>query len=424
MSAAKPLIAGLLFAAVTLAAQADEARDACRKAPTRDCALAAAGAAADKITAPFWRANMLASVAAAERRAGLDRANHTLAQAEDVAKQIAADSAEGAKPPAFAAARAEMGDWAGAVGYANGIDEPAAKATAFAQIALAEQRHGRVMDAKVHFALALSTAGAVEAAHRSILIASVARAEGKAGLPDAASTYDLALAGEKANGKGPQRMAIIYQMIRAGVFDRALVEIMDAPQENRDFPLRQLVGALARAGRGDQGATAAASIGQHALSVGAWADLAAADFRAGRGLDGAQKLVKAAAIGEAEATDVGKIEAKATIAGAEAAGGMMERAKGHIAEARAALAAEANPIFKQSLSEALALALARAGDVDAGIETLLIVQPQVRSAYLVSMADDLEAAKRPGEAFVALGAIPADDFRANLLMELAERLPD
>jgi hypothetical protein len=418
----RPLIAGLLCGAATLAARADEGKDACRKAPTRDCVLAAAEATADKIAAPFLRANALASVAAAERRAGLDRASQTLARAESAAKEIPADFGDGAKPPAFATVRAEMGDWAGALAYATGIDSPGVRTSALAQLALAEERHGRAEDAKAHFALALDAAGAIEPAHRPALIAYVARAEGKAGLPDAAAAYDLALAGDKA--KGPQKLAIVYQMIRGGAFDRAYVEIMDSPQVSRDFPLRQLVGALARAGRVDQGATAAAGIGEHALSVGAWTDLAAADFRAGRGFDGAEKIVKAAAIGDEEATDFGKMEAKATIAGAEAAGGMTERAKGHIAEARAALAAETNPTFKQGLAEALALALARAGDTDAGIDALLAVEPRVRASYLVSIADDLEAAKRPGEAFAALEAIPADDFRFNLLLDLADRLPN
>ena len=326
------------------------------------------------------------------------------------------------KAPGFAAARAEMGDWAGALDYARGLEIPFQRTLALAAVALAEQRHNREEDAKAHFALAIVAARGVEAALRSTALMVVARAQAKAGSADAATTFDLAIEADKARGKGPPSV-IIFQRIRSGEFDRALLDIMDLGVDDRDFLLRDLASALARAGRVDQGAAVASAIGDHSHAVEAWTDLATADFRAGRGFEGAQMLVKAAAIGEEEATASGKIDAKTDIAGAEAAGGMTERAKGHIAEARAALAAETNDSFRGSLAVKLAFALARAGDLDGALGVLRPIGAIPPDPYLLEIADDLEAAHRPGEAFAALNAISADLMRAMLLVELADRQP-
>jgi hypothetical protein len=100
---------------------------------------------------------------------------------------------------------------------------------------------------------------------------------------------------------------------------------------------------------------------------------------------------------------------------------MTERAKGHFAEARAALAAETTDAFRGSLAVKLALALARAGDVDGALAVLRPIGGGPPDPYLSQMADDLEAARRPGEAFVALNATTSDVARAGLLAELAER---
>src|ERR1700744_5032569 len=108
MTNAKHLAVGLMVIASATPALADPSADACRKAASRICILEAAERAADKIQQPFWRADTLARVAAAERRSGLDEAAAaTLARADNVAKQIPADSKEGAQAPGFAAARAE-----------------------------------------------------------------------------------------------------------------------------------------------------------------------------------------------------------------------------------------------------------------------------------------------------------------------------
>jgi hypothetical protein len=351
-----------------------------------------------------------------------EAAASTLKRAEEAMSQIPADFKEGTSPPAFAAARAEMGDWTGAAEYAKGLEKPFARTSAFSALALAEQRHGRDADAKSHFALAIEAANAEEVARRSVMLSIVARAQARAGLPDAAETFDLAIAADKLTGKGPPR-AIVYQRIRAGEFDRAYVDISDFPADDRDRYLQQLVNGLARAGRIDQGAAIAATIGNDDRDVEAWTDLATADFRAGRSFEGAQKLVKAAAIGKAESVEASRVEATARVAGAEAVGGMTERAKAHFAEVRAALAAEADNTFKESISGALALALARAGETDAALDALGAVEARFRAAPLVNMAEDLEAAHRPGEAYAVLEALP-DDIRAFQLLELAERLPN
>lgn len=423
MSNVKRLVAGLILIASATPAFADASADACRKAPTRACVLDAAEKAADKIQQPFWRADILARIAAAERRSGLDEAAaSTLASATEAAKQIPADSKDGTHAPGFVAAQAEMGDWTGALDYARGLEKPFPKTSALATLALAEQRHNREGDAKAHFAQAIETANGAELAQRPFLLTLVARAQAKAGAADAATTFDLAIEADRARGKGLPG-AIIFQRIRAGELDRALVDIMDLGANDRDFSLGQLVSALARAGRVDQGAEVASAIGDHSRAVEAWTDLAIADFRASRSFEGAQKLVKAAEIGKEEATASGKIDAIAEIAGAEAAGGMTERAKGHFAEARAALAAETDDTFRGSLAVKLALALARAGDVDGALVTLRPIGGGPPDPYLGQMADDLEAAHRPGEAFAVLSALTVDATRAGLLVELAERQP-
>lgn len=417
-----PLAAAALIASGA-SGQAESNADACRKAVTRACVLEASEAAADAIPTPFGRATALANVAAYQRRAGLEAAAaKSLARAEDAAKQIPADSRDGALPPSFAAAKAENGDWAGALAFAQSIEKPNGKVFALAALALAEQRHGREADAKTHFAQAIAAAGAVEAAQRAYALTLIARAQAKAGSNDAAATFDLALAADKALGKGPAT-AIVYQRIRAGEFDRALVDIADISTSAKGILLRQLVGALARAGKISEGATVAAAIDDHTRAVEALIDLAVANFRAGHNFEGAKQLVSAEELGDAETVPASKMQARANIAGAEAVGGMADRAKGHLDEVRAAIAAETTPIFKQTLTEALAVALARAQGADPALEALRAIDPKSQPTQMSWIADDFEAAHRPGEAFAMLNALPSPELRASQLLDLADRLP-
>jgi hypothetical protein len=425
MRYARRLVASLLLAAAAIPALADEKSDACRKTVTRDCVLEAAERAADKVQQPFWRANVLAYVAVAQHRFGLEAAAAaTLERAEQAAKQIPPDSKDGADAPGFAAARAEMGDWTGAAAYAQGVQNPSAKVSALAALAIVEQRHGRADEAKAHFALAVEAAQAEDVARRAGLLALVGRSQAKAGLTDAATTFDIAIAAAKATGRRSATDPIIYQRIDAGEFERAFVDISDLKPEDRGFALHRLAAAMAKAGRYDQAAIVASTISDNNYSTWALTDLATVDFRVGRNFEGALMLVRAAEIGESQQTQEGKDEAKAEIAGAEATGGMMVRANGHIAEARAALAAQTEDTFRKALSHALALALARAGDTDGGLAVLRPIAGAVTDAYLLEIADNLEAAHRPGEAFAALDALSSDTIRSLQLLDFAARLPN
>ena len=159
-------------------------------------------------------------------------------------------------------------------------------------------------------------------------------------------------------------------------------------------------------------------ISDSSYSVRALSDLATVNFRVGRNFESALMLFRAAEIGEGEQTQEGKDEAKAEIAGAEATGGMMVRANGHIAEVRAALAAQTDETFRGALAGALA------GDADAGLALLRPIAGPTTDPYLFEIADNLEAAHRPGEAFAVLDALSSDTIRCLQLLDFAARLPN
>ena len=119
-----------------------------------------------------------------------------------------------------------------------------------------------------------------------------------------------------------------------------------------------------------------------------------------------------------------RASAVAVLAGAEAAADLADQSKTDFEATRQAIAQESDSRVKDGLAAALALALARAGRAQEGIEAASrIGSPGAKVSALVAIAADREAAKAYGEAFAALLAIPLDEARTFNLIEFAGRLP-
>jgi len=112
--------------------------------------------------------------------------------------------------------------------------------------------------------------------------------------------------------------------------------------------------------------------------------------------------------------------ARAEIAGAQAASGLASESAAGIDDAREALAKQTEPSERDAISAAIALALARSGQLPKAIELALTLSSETkRSTALEDIADDEVAAKSYGGALRALLSIPINDTRINLMIELA-----
>jgi hypothetical protein len=252
----------------------------------------------------------------------------------------------------------------------------------------------------------------------------VARAQARVGSSDASTSFDLAVAASKVNGAAMPTGPIIAQRIKAGEFDRAILDINDLPKEARDLLLNWLVAAQANAGRIEDATASASSISSAIDRIIAMTDIAVADFRSDHAFAGAQLLAEAQRIASQETTPAIFAEAAAAMAGAEAVGRMETRSKAHLAEARARLETETFDAFKRAIAVNMVRALARAGQMQEAMDMLRgRLDPRSQTVVLSEVAADRLAAKQNGEAFAALVAIPVDEARGAALLEFAEKLP-
>ena len=187
--------------------------------------------------------------------------------------------------------------------------------------------------------------------------------------------------------------------------------------------MRLLVKSEAEAGALDDAAAAASAISDESDAARAAVDVAVANFRAGHAMAGAQWLVRAQQIAANASVPATKAEATADIAGASAVAGMDLKSKGQIEEARAAAEKETSDVLRAAIYEAIARALARSGKTDDAIALLRDKAPKMIGPVLTEIADDRIAARQWGDAFAALEAIPNDNMRASLMIELAGKLP-
>ena len=431
MIRAERVLGSALALVLASSAFADEANDACQKAPTRGCVLEAAANAGDPNATPYVKASQLGAIARAQQTYGLaDAAKGTFARATEMAKQIPADFDLGTTVPSLVATLAEMGDMAAALAQARSIDKPLPRAAALTGVAAAMQRQGKADEAKATFALASEAAEATPPDRRAYALALLAVGEARVGLPDAAATFDRALAAASAKNGAPATNAsvdyVIIQRIKTGDFARTFVEISDLDESAKNYLLTALVAAAANAGAIDVATAAAPSITNGSNEIRAMATLAVANFRAGHAMPAAQWIVQAQGAADRETTPPVKAEAEADIAGAEAVGGMALRAKAQLEEARASIEAPAtDPVFRRAIARASARALARAGDVPAALDMLHAhVDPKSVGVDLLDISGDLAATKQLGAAFEVLLAIPVDNNqRAGALAEFAAKLP-
>ena len=179
-------------AAFASGARADEATDACIAAPTRACVLDAALAEGAGVADPTLHASIIAFVAAAEQREGLeDAATANLARAIEETKALSEPQSD---RPRSQHHSAKVGD--GRVRRrrreAQSIKSVDRRIMALVGVAMALQRQGRPTDAAAFFEQAIGAAQSAPDDQRVIALVNDRARRGESGTDEAAATFDLA----------------------------------------------------------------------------------------------------------------------------------------------------------------------------------------------------------------------------------------
>lgn len=413
-----------LAAALATGARADEKIDACVASPSRACVLDLAVAEGAGAADPALHASIIAFVAAAQERAGLeDAAAANLARAIEETKALGKSQSD--RPRAsIAAAKAEMGEFAAAEEEARSIKSVDRRITALVGVAMALQRQGRASEAAADFEQAIGAAQSAPDKQRVIALVNIARAEAKAGRDEAPATFDLARKAARDGHDAIFAAVVTMQQSEAGEFVQAFLAIQGLPENRRNMPLQALAIAEARAGKLEEAAAVAGSITYEPGQVAALAAVSVGESRASQSAPAIAHIKAAQQAADAITEPDLRGEAEAAIAGAQAAAGLFEEAKAGLEAARQESELEHDAGGRYSTTATIALALARAGRVPEAIETALRQSsPGAKISSLIAIAADREAAKADGEALSALLAIPTDEARTFNLVEFAGRLP-
>lgn len=420
----RPMISSLSLASILFALQvggvaADEQTNVCIAAPTRACILEAALSTGASTTDAASRASDDAIVAAAEARYGLrELASRNLAQAIGAAKAVPEPQAD--RPRAsIAIAHAEAGDFASALAEARSIKTVERRIFALNGVGAALQRAGRADDAAASFEQAIGAAQSLAGAKQLNQLALIAKSQASVGLPNATATYDLALKTAKAQNSILFPTVIVFLRANSGEIVEALRDALSIEEPDKSIAFASIVNAQLKAGRIADASELAAGIDYDAEHLRALVAVSMAQARMGKVKEAAHSIVEAQSVA-ASMRQQDRGAARAEIAGAQAASGLASELAAGIDDAREALAKQTEPSERDAISAAIALALARSGQLPKAIELALTLSSETkRSTALEDIADDEVAAKSYGGALRALLSIPIDDTRINLMIELA-----
>ena len=416
-------LASILIAVGVPGAAADEQTDACVATPSRACILEAALASAAGVKDAALRASNEASVAAAEARYGLRAlASKNLARAIEAEKTIPEPQAD--RPRAgVAVAQAEAGDFASALAEARSIKTVERRIFALSGVGEALQHAGRADDAASSFEQAIGAAQSLAGAKQINALALIAKSQAAVGSPNATVTYDLALKAAKAQNSIFFPNVIVTLRANSGEIVEALRDALSIEEPDKSIALASIVDAQVKTGRIAEASELAMGIDYDQERLHALVAVAVAQARMGKVKEATLSIMQAQfAAGSMRRES--RAAARAEIAGAQAAAGLANDSDAGIDEARAALANQTEPSERDTTSAAIALALARSGQIAKAIALALTLSSEInRSLSLEAIANDEEAAKNYGDALRALLSIPIDDMWINAMVELAAQAP-
>jgi hypothetical protein len=416
-------LASILFAGLVGGVAADEQTDACIAAPTRACILEAALSTGASAQDTALRASDDAIVAAAQGRYGLRAlASKNLARAIEAAKAI--PEPQGDRPRAsIAIAHAEAGDFASALAEARSIKTVESRIFALNGVGAASQRAGRADDAASSFEQAIGAAQSLAGAKQLNQLILIAESQASVGLPNATVTYDLALKTAKAQNSIFFPTVIASLRANSGEIVEALRDALSIEESDKSIALAAIVNAQLKAGRIADASELASGIDYDEERLHALVAVAVAQARTGKVKEATDSIMQAQSVA-ASIRPERRAVARAEIAGAQAAAGLAMDSAAGVDEAREALAKQTQPSDRDPISAAIALALARSGQIPKAIELALTLSSEInRSSSLEDIADDEAAAKSYGDALRALLSIPIDDRRTNSMIELAAKAP-
>ncbi len=402
---------------------ADAGWEACVSAPHRACVLDELLEAGSAGKSAASRASVIASVSAAQARAGLSAdAAKSLARALEEAQALEAPERDLPRA-AIAVAEADAGDFAAAMGSAGSVEAVPLRIFALVGVARALQRAGRAVEAGAVFSQAMGAAGSISGDERVRAFTSIAEAQASGGLP-AAAAFDAAVSAAKAQQPDNNSFWVVAARAEAGELKEAMRDAQAMKESDRVFVLAALAKALAAAGDLDGAAALVPSISTEGGRVDAGTAVAIAAAKAGKTEQAAGLLQQALEVANAEGVHIIRPELLAEIAGAEALAGLATRADAHLAEAQAAVSGQ--PEFdRDDLINAVAVALARAGrDRDARAAAKAISSDFGRALALKSVAKEEAEAKDFSGALCALLEITPNSIRLQELFGLAAKLPN
>ena len=349
-------------------------------------------------------------------------ASKTLARTIEATKAIPEPQSD--RPRAsIAIAHAEAGDFASALAEARSIKTVESRIFALNGVGAALQRAGRTDDAASSFEQAIGDAQSLAGAKQINQLVLIARSQASVGSPNATVTYDLALKTAKAQNSILFPTVIASLRANSGEIVEALRDALSIEESDKSIALAAIVNAQLKAGRIADASELASGIDYDEERLHALVAVAVAQARTGKVKEATDSIMQAQSVA-ASIRPERRAVARAEIAGAQAAAGLAMDSAAGVDEAREALAKQTQPSDRDPISAAIALALARSGQIPKAIELALTLSSEInRSSSLEDIADDEAAAKSYGDALRALLSIPIDDRRTNSMIELAAKAP-